>query len=341
VEETCQLDSPGSTTAYSTAYSVCFHHFHLSRLTPDLLATDIHSNHAFYPVAAERQPAPNKTKHGIFGTARQCVIMEDMFKAATVGDLATLKACIEQKSCDVNTVHRGTTPICCAAANGHLEDCRFLIESGAKLKLPEAPQISPLYSALGYDRLAVVTLLFPYCDPWWEFQVVERAISKGYYDIADFLLGSGQFMFNRDKTTSPNIVGASKPDFATAQNWRQFILDRPDRLVALDPLYVEYALVTGMMEHGKAWDMIEFILKTIKVNINCRVKIDDDWETPLAAAAEEGNLEAIRFLLKQPEIDTTLCGKYGWPPFLCLLNNPLCLNSKWIIRFVGSVGRAA
>lgn len=134
--------------------------------------------------------------------------MNDISRAAGDGDLATLRACIEQR-CDVNTVHEGRTPICLAAANGNLEACRFLIENRANLKLPGAPQISALCSAVEHGKLEVVTLLLPYCDPWWEFQVVERAISQGYHNIADFLLQSGRFRFTPNETnTSPNTVGA-------------------------------------------------------------------------------------------------------------------------------------
>lgn len=41
----------------------------------------------------------------------------------------------------------------------------------------------------------------------------------------------------------------------------------------------------------------------------------------MTAAAEQGHLEVIRFLLEQPGIDIALCGEYEWPPFLHLLRN--------------------
>lgn len=156
-------------------------------------------------------------------------------KAAGEGDIAALRACIEQ-SCNVNAVSAGSTALCRAAGKGHLEACRFLIENGAKPRLPQTPQISALRTAVEMGRMEAVTLLLPYCDPRWEFQAVERAISGGHYDIADFLLQSGKFRFPLDENDSPNIVGISYADTRTAWHWQNFIISRPDRLAALDPL---------------------------------------------------------------------------------------------------------
>jgi hypothetical protein len=88
-----------------------------------------------------------------------------------------------------------------------------------------------------------------------------------------------------------------------------------------DPLYLEYLLVGGARAGEEGLNVIEFLLKEGKVDVNCRVRVGDSLETPLAAAVEQGNLEVIRFLLEQPGIDIALCGEYGRPPFLHLLRN--------------------
>jgi ankyrin repeat protein len=245
----------------------------------------------------------------------------DIYQAASLGDIETLKACVKQH-CDVNAVREGRTPIWFSADSGQLEACRFLIESGADLNMMQRPEDTPLLAAVEKGKFDIVALLLPHCNPRWEFQTLIRAISLGFHEIADLMLNSGIFRYPRNGTDiSPTHVGSLIVCPDTVSRWQRFIFDRRDRLAALDPLYLEYALVVGARAGEKGLDMVEFLLKEGNVDVNCQVKVDDSLETPLIAAAELGNLEVIRFLLEQPGIDITLCGKYEWPPFLHLLRN--------------------
>ncbi|KAH7383520.1 ankyrin repeat-containing domain protein [Cadophora sp. MPI-SDFR-AT-0126] len=247
--------------------------------------------------------------------------MADIHRAASIGDLETLKACIEQ-GCDINTVREGRTPIWFAADSGQLEACRFLIEKGAVLNLTQMSEGTPLCSAVEKGNTAVVALLLPHCNARWEFQTLERAICLGFHEIADLMLSSGILRYPCNGTgTLPYHVGSVMVRPNTLSHWQRFIFDRPDRLAALDPLYLEYLLVGGARAGEEGLHVIEFLLQEGKVDVNCRVRVDDGLETPLTAAAEQGNLEVIRYLLEQPGINVALCGKYEWPPFLHFLRN--------------------
>lgn len=51
-------------------------------------------------------------------------------------------------------------------------------------------------------------------------------------------------------------------------------------------------------------------------DVNCRIKINGQFETPLTAAAEAGNLEILTALIDHSNTSLTICGKYDWPAFL-------------------------
>ncbi|KAJ1714201.1 ankyrin repeat domain protein [Aspergillus flavus] len=63
-------------------------------------------------------------------------------------------------------------------------------------------------------------------------------------------------------------------------------------------------------------------------DVNCKIMINGQFETPLTAAAEKGNLEILATLIDHPNIDLTICGKYNWPAFLHLLASPLSISTE-------------
>jgi hypothetical protein len=63
-------------------------------------------------------------------------------------------------------------------------------------------------------------------------------------------------------------------------------------------------------------------------NANCKIKIDEEIETPQTNAAEKSNLEILAILIQRPDTMLTICGKYSWSAFLHLLASPDSIASE-------------
>src|SRR5262245_15150999 len=84
---------------------------------------------------------------------------QDLWEAAKSGDLANVKAVVEQ-GVDVNakTPH-GTTALGLAADNGHLEVVQYLLEHKAEINISDLLGYTPLGQALAKKHTAIVKLL--------------------------------------------------------------------------------------------------------------------------------------------------------------------------------------
>lgn len=258
--------------------------------------------------------------------------MADLCAAASSGDLTTLQAAIAQGRA-INCVHEGKTPLWRAAESGHLEVCRALLAQKASLYMkqhPSADTLSALSAAVQNGHASVVACLLPHCTAPMEIRTLEKAISGGFYEIADLMLQSGIFRYPRDGTNtlppeSESLVirHGSNPALL---NWQGFLFQRRDRLASLDPVYLEYGLVLAAKAGDGGRQLIKFLIEEAGVDTNCRVWVEDDGqdsptvlETPLCVAAARGYLGVVNDLLGYESINAALCGGYDWPPFLHLL----------------------
>jgi len=86
----------------------------------------------------------------------------DILDAARKGDLATLKAALENKADLESKTRYGQTPLYLAAMNGHVEVVKFLLDQGAKVDVTDTFYKS---SAIGFaasrKHVDVVKILLP------------------------------------------------------------------------------------------------------------------------------------------------------------------------------------
>ncbi|KGO75095.1 hypothetical protein PITC_058470 [Penicillium italicum] len=90
----------------------------------------------------------------------------------------------------------------------------------------------------------------------------------------------------------------------------------------LNHLFFDYALLLSTKaDRNAGLRLVHLLLEKSNpmADVNCRIKINGHFETPLTAAAEAGNLEILTVLIDHSNTSLTICGKYDWPAFLHLI----------------------
>jgi ankyrin repeat protein len=255
----------------------------------------------------------------------------DLYQAATRGDTNAIWAAAEQ-GCNIDSPDiDGKTPLWFAVQYGQSDACRLLIARGANVK---TQNFSILEVAVQRGHADVVALLWPHCEAEKEERSLESAISLGFHDIADFLIGTGEFDYQHseaDKTEFLMGDGFPKRDCAAFQEWENFLFFRREEQLHLNRLFFDYALLLSTKgDHNAGLRLAKLLLKEPNpmADVNCRIKINGRFETPLTAAAEAGNLEILAALIDCPATSLSICGKYNWPAFLHFLASPQSLSAE-------------
>jgi ankyrin repeat protein len=244
----------------------------------------------------------------------------EIYEAATHGNIDAIKSAAE-RGCDINGRDKdGKAPLL-AAQNGQTEACRFLIAQGAGM---EAQSPSILEVAVQGGHADVVALLWSHCDVVREHRSLESAISLGFHEIAHFLIETGRFEYLDSEVTNS---GFPEPMSTSFQQWERFLFVRRGQELPLHHLFWDYALLlAAKADRNAGLRLVEFLLGDFMANVNCKIMINERFETPLTAAAENGNLEILAALMDHPNTNVTICGKYDWPAFLHLLASPLSIS---------------
>ncbi|GMF75684.1 unnamed protein product [Aspergillus oryzae] len=230
----------------------------------------------------------------------------DIYEAASQGRIDAIKFAVEQ-GCDVDGPNEdGKTPLWFAVQSGQPEACRFLMSLGAG-RGPQNPSL--LEVAVGGGYADIVALLWPHCNAEREHRSLKTAISLGFHEIADFLIETGAFEYQDSEVT-----------ISVRATWAE---------AAFASRIFDYALLLATKAGRNAGlRLVEFLLGESMPDVNCKIMINGQFETPLTAAAEKGNLEILATLIDHPNIDLTICGKYNWPAFLHLLASPLSISTE-------------
>ncbi|KAJ5709933.1 hypothetical protein N7493_009525 [Penicillium malachiteum] len=251
----------------------------------------------------------------------------DLHTAASQGSIVDIQSEIE-KGTDVNARNQyDRTPLWLAVMNGHLDACTVLLAEGADAKEPEI-----LEHAVHQGHAKIIELLWPHCEPKVHYRYLENAITSGSHDIADSLVKSGIFKDRYSQDTGIidmlDKEGFSKRGNTAFQQWERFIFVRRSENIQLHPTLFNYALIlAAKADRNSGMRLLNLLLggDNPLADVNCRIKIHGEIETPLTCAAGQANLEILAILIQHPDIDLALCGKYGWPAFIHLL---MTLDSK-------------
>ncbi|KAJ5737037.1 uncharacterized protein N7483_002162 [Penicillium malachiteum] len=223
-----------------------------------------------------------------------------------------------------------------AVKQGDISLVQAAMDNGAEVNDNEYEH---LREAIKTNNQELVGFLLPHCNPERAFGGLETAISNGLFEVADLLLQSGRFRYPQgwatDSEYAHHMRFPARKGEEVFNRWQAFLMSRKAALEELlDPLYRGYALLYGVTSkngHG----LVRLLLsgQDLEATLNCRVWVEDEFETPLTAAAESGNLTLIQGLIGFPQIDYGACGKYGWPAFIHLLCNESCADSpeKWAV----------
>lgn len=113
--------------------------------------------------------------------------------------------------------------------------------------------------------------------------------------------------------------GFPERDTAAFQQWERFLFVRNEEQLHLNHLFFDYALLlSSKADRNAGLRLVQLLLEepTPMADVNCRIKINGQFETPLTAAAEAGNLEILTALIDHSNTRLTICGKNDWPAFL-------------------------
>eukprot|EP00435_Cladocopium_sp_Y103_P035713 s837_g9.t1 len=166
----------------------------------------------------------------------------------------------------------GKTPLYHAADRGHVEPMRLLLEAGADIDAPSG-EVAPLHIAAFRGHLEAVRFL------------VQNGAQK---DLAD---AGG---------STPLTLALYGGDVAIAR----FLVEEG---ASTSEIVAHWKLLIDAAGSGDA-DMVHFLLQ-----IGCDKDKANDWgETPLHAAAAEGHLHIVRFLVESgASRHATTTGTYG------------------------------
>ncbi|KAJ5948731.1 hypothetical protein N7454_002038 [Penicillium verhagenii] len=212
-----------------------------------------------------------------------------------------------------------------AVVRGSLDTIRALIEQGADVN---TVQHNILKDAIEHNHEDVVDLLIPHCDPVRSFGALETAIFLGFYQIGDRLVKSGRFyhphQWSGDSKYLEYVTFPDRHEPKVLENWGHFLRHHCEES-EMNPLYFDYLLLlAAKFKENHDFISLFFTGSTKwghKVNVNCKIKVESHFETPLTAAAENGNDNVLRLLVGHPDIDSTICGKKDWPAIIHLLRN--------------------
>lgn len=253
----------------------------------------------------------------------------NLYEAASQGNTDALRAAVEQ-GCDVNALDKeGRPPLWFAVQSGQADACRFLIARGAEVA---AQNRSILEAAVHDGRTEIVALLWPHCNAEKEYRSLETAISMGFHEIADFLIETGGFEYQLSPATGTELLvkdGLPERKSAAFQQWERFLFVRRGQQLPWNHIFLDYALLlAAKADRNAGLRLMEFLLGETMADSNVKIKINGQFETPLTAAAEKGNLEILAALIERPNTNLTLCGKYNWPAFLHLLASPHSISTE-------------
>ncbi|KAJ5722305.1 hypothetical protein N7488_000340 [Penicillium malachiteum] len=218
-----------------------------------------------------------------------------------------------------------------AVTKGDLDLVKLAIDNGADVNHEGYEHFR---DAVKTNNQELVSFLLPYCNPVRAFGCIEAAISSGLFEMADLLIQSGQFRYPQGWATESEYAGHMKFPARKGEevysHWRDYLETRSGLapLELLDPLYRGYALlyaVTNRQGHSLVRLLVEGT--DLRETLNRRVRVEEEFETPITAAAESGNLTIVQGLIAFPETEIAACGKYGWPAFIHLLANESCADS--------------
>ncbi|KAJ5199365.1 hypothetical protein N7472_004569 [Penicillium cf. griseofulvum] len=254
----------------------------------------------------------------------------DLYEAARLGSIDDIKTAI-QEGCNINAPDGNErTALWFAVWKNRLDACRLLIAEGARV---EYQGHSTLEFAVQKGHTEIVKLLWPHSHIGTQHRCLETAISWGFHEIADFLIGTQTFEYQHLQASDLEILkndGFPRRDIAAFQQWERFIFVRRSEKLHMHHIFFDYALLLATKaDRNAGLRLVNLLLEGNKplADANCMIKIDEQIEIPLINASKKGNLEILAILIERPNI-RLICGKHNWPPFLYLLANSEILASE-------------
>ncbi len=223
---------------------------------------------------------------------------QDIITAARNGDLASVKAILQEDSGQIQVTNaNGSTPLIVAASVGHGQVVDYLLNKGADIQAVNKMGMSALHYAVNGEYLDVVKLLIEKgADvnvPSMMGSPLHRAVFIGNTEIIGRLLGAGADI---DAVMTSN--GWTPLHIAALSGWYEaakILVENGSELNIVDkrgapPLY--YALLTGNRDAEK----VAVLLLNNGAEFN---KTAPDGPSLLLIAVQKGKEEAVSLLLEK------------------------------------------
>uniref|UniRef100_A0AC35TW30 ANK_REP_REGION domain-containing protein n=1 Tax=Rhabditophanes sp. KR3021 TaxID=114890 RepID=A0AC35TW30_9BILA len=225
--------------------------------------------------------------------------------AAKAGHINIVRQLIEDSDVDESD-NEGWSALLNAAANGHTDICKMLIENGASIDLADLMGWTPLMWAVYKNHRETVALLLNYkvqiniVDDDDGLTPLILSAGRGYQEIVKLLLENGAAVNSCDKFGSTSLIWASRKGYL---NIVEILLNDGCEVDAVG-MYGSTALM--LATKGNFIEVVEKLLSR-EPNVNV---VDYNGLSALAIACREG-YEKIAEILIQSGAFVNLIDRYG------------------------------
>lgn len=211
------------------------------------------------------------------------------------GHLDTVKLLIDNDLCDVNSTGSpaGATALGIAAMEGKLDIAKYLIEKGADLNIPCNAGYLPLHWAASEGRLDFLKFLID--NNHYEIDLKNRrnatalrvACEKGRTEIVEYLLDKGANAWIAGIDNHIPMIMASY--LGHLEIVKLFLDKNPD---CIDTKFFKGITLLRAAAEGNKLDTLQYLL----ANGASPMIGDNDDDLPLHSAAYHGHLNVVKFL---------------------------------------------
>ena len=225
--------------------------------------------------------------------------------AAENGKIEALQFILQHKDKIVNIEARGAgggTALHVAAIKGHADVIELLLTNGADINAESETGATPLVLAAENGKIEALQFILQHKDKIVNIEArgagggtaLHVAAIKGHADVIELLLTNGADINAESETGATPLVLAAENGKIEAL---QFILQHKDKTVDIEAKGAGGGTALHAAAIGGHVDVIELLL-TNGADINAE---SETGATPLVLAAENGQLEALRFILQHKD----------------------------------------
>lgn len=242
----------------------------------------------------------------------------DIFEAARIGDLNSVKYWIEKQGIDINIKSSGyspKTPLQVACANGHLEIVKYLLVKKADVNGTQ------LESAVENGHLDVVKYLIEEkavdikSDRHISFNLslIRKVTEKGYLNLMKYLIEKTGVDINSDVFNGQTLLHVAA--YYSPLDVFKYLVEEKKVDLNTKTYRQETALYIAA-----EWERFEIVKYLVEKGADVTIANSIEEFSVLHAAALNGPLDAVKYLVENKGIDPNIKSHSGYTPLMWAAN---------------------